>query len=225
MAKEAPGVLAVPDAVRARGRLRVVTMRGWSRNMRWPDTGLKFVPTSGMVRDFEAVQGYPMTGLGSYFDLSPKVNFDIGFRTGVGTSHPFRGLSHKRTSLDVLAKELSALQPKLPGLRFERASAPNTKTGQNGNGIYIRITDYDAWRPCDLNFWMMKIACRVSPQNPFSPVRGRDFSGFLRHMGSQAFLDEIAAQGAQIDVEKWLGRWREQARVYQEQSKRYWLYR
>jgi uncharacterized protein YbbC (DUF1343 family) len=225
MAKEAPGVLAVTDAVRTRGRLKVVTMRGWTRAMRWPDTGLKFVPTSGMVQDFEAVQGYPMTGLGSYFDPSPKVNFDIGFRTGVGPAHPFRGLSHKRVTLEVLEKEFVALQPKLPGLRFQRVNIPNAKTGKNGNGLYIQITDYDAWRPCELNFWMMKLACKYSPQNPFAPIRGRDVSGFMRHMGSQAFMDDIVAKGAQVDVEKWLAQWREQARVYQEQSKRFWLYR
>ncbi len=225
MAKEAPGVLEIPEAVRARGRLKVITMRGWTRAMRWPETGLKFVPTSGMVRDFEAVQGYPMTGLGSYFDPSPKVNFELGFRTGVGTAHPFRGLSHKRATLDVLEKEFTALHPKLPGLRFKRISLPNAKTGQNGNGLFIEITDYDAWQPCDLNFWMMKLACRFNPTNPFAPVRGRDVSGFMRHMGSQAFMDDIIANGARIDVEKWLRQWREQARVYQEQSKRHWLYR
>lgn len=225
MAKEAPGVLAVSDEVRKRGRLKVVTMRGWTRAMRWPETGLKFIATSGMIQDFEAVQGYPMTGLGSYFDLNPKVNFDIGFRTGVGKAHPFRGLSHKRAPLEVLEKEFTALQPQLPGLRFVRATAPNGKTGQNGTGLYIQITDYDAWRPCELNFWMMKLACKLSPQNPFAPVRGRDVSGFMRHLGSQAFMDDIVAQGAKVDVEKWLKQWREQARVYQEQSKRYWLYR
>jgi hypothetical protein len=47
----------------------------------------------------------------------------------------------------------------------------------------------------------------------------------MRHMGSQGFMDEIIAQGAKVDVEKWLKLWREQAQVYQEQSKRYWLYR
>ena len=225
MAKEAPGVLAVSDAVRARGRLKVITMRGWTRAMRWPDTGLKFMPTSGMIQDFEAVQGYPMTGLGSYFDPSPKVNFDIGFRTGVGKAHPFRGLSHKRASLDVLEKEFTALQLQMPGVRFQRVTVPNAKTGQNGNGLFIQIVDYDAWRPCELNFWMMKLACKLSPQNPFAPMRGREVSGFMRHMGSQAFMDDIIAKGAQVDVEKWLKQWREQARVYQEQSKRYWLYR
>ena len=225
LAKEAPGVLAVPDAVRTRGKLKVVTMRGWTRAMRWPDTGLKFVPTSGMIQDFEAVQGYPMTGLGSYFDPNPKVNFDIGFRTGVGPAHPFRGLSHKRVPLEVLEKEFAALQPKLAGIRIQRVNIPNSKTGKNGNGLYIQIADYDAWRPCELNFWMMKLACKLSPQNPFAPLRGRDVSGFMRHMGSQAFMDDIVAKGAQVDVEKWLAQWREQGRVYQEQSKRYWLYR
>ncbi len=225
MAKEAPGVLAIPEETRARGQLKVVTMRGWTRSMRWPETGLKFVPTSGMIKDFEAVQGYPMTGLGSYFDLNPKVNFDTGFRTGVGTAHPFRGLSHKRAGLEVLTKEFMALQPQLPGLRFQRVNGTNAKTGQTAPGLYIQIVDYDAWQPCDLNFWMMKLACKLAPQNPFAPIKGRDASGFLRHMGSQAFMDDLIANGAKVDVEKWLRLWRTQDQVYQEQSKRYWLYR
>jgi hypothetical protein len=44
-------------------------------------------------------------------------------------------------------------------------------------------------------------------------------------MGSQAFLNDLAAKGAKVDVESWIRTWREQAKVYQEQSKRYWLYR
>jgi uncharacterized protein YbbC (DUF1343 family) len=225
MAKEAPGVLEISDEEREKGRLRVIPMRGWTRAMRWPDTGLKFVPTSGLIQDFEAVQGYPMTGLGSYFDSNPKVNFDLGFRTGVGPAHPFRGLSHRRVPLEALEKELAAIQSKLPGIRFQRVTIPNAKTGRNGNGIYIQITDPEAWRPVELNFWLMKLACKLSPQNPFKPGPNRDVSGFLRHMGSQAFFDDIVARGAQVDVEKWLAQWREQARIYQQQSQRYWLYR
>lgn len=222
MAKEAPGVLEVPDAVRARGRLTVIPMRGWTRSMRWPETGLNYVATSGLVQNWDAVQGYPMTGLGSYWD--PKANFDIGFRTGVGTSYPFRGVGLKYVKTDVLEKELQAIQPYLSGIRFARVSVPN-KTGQPGIGIYVQIVDYDAWQPCELNFWMMKIACKYAPKNPFTPAPGRDVKGFLRHMGSQAFYNDLVAKGANIDVMAWLQRWREQAKVYQEQSKRYWLYR
>jgi hypothetical protein len=45
------------------------------------------------------------------------------------------------------------------------------------------------------------------------------------HVGSKAFFDDLVAKGASFDIEAWLGTWREQARVYQEQSKRFWLYR
>ena len=225
MAKEAPGVLEVSDAVRTRGRLDVIAMRGWRRAMRWPETGLKFVPTSGLVRDWDAVQGYPMTGLGAYFDVRKTVNFDIGFRTGVGSYYPFRGISFKGMRMDALEKELLAIQPYLPGVRFTRVSVPDAKTGKPAAGIYIQVIDYDDWRPCELNFWMMKLACKFSPKNPFAAVPGRDFSGFLRHMGSQGFFNELAAKGAATDVMSWVRQWREQAKVYQEQSKRYWLYR
>jgi len=53
----------------------------------------------------------------------------------------------------------------------------------------------------------------------------RDPSGFLNHMGSRGFLNELATKGANVDVMMWLKIWREQGRVYQEQSKKYWLYR
>lgn len=223
MAKEAPGVLEVADAVRAKGKLTVIPMRGWTRAMRWSDTGLKFVPTSPQIRDLEAVQGYPMTGLGSYFETVTRYNFDIGFRTGVGAQHPFRGLSFKNVRPEVLEKELAAIAPKLRGVKLLRVAAP-TRDGKPGTGIYIQITDHNAWQPTELNFWMMKIACKLSPQNPFAIIKGREFSGFLRHMGSQEFLNDIAAKGAAVDIDAWLAKWRAQARISQEQSKKYWLY-
>src|SRR5882672_10185617 len=82
-----PGGLTISDAARAKGKLTVVPMRGWTRSMRWPDTGLPFIGTSGLVLDFEACEGYPMTGLGCGPTPAPD-----GFRHGVGNQHPYRGL-------------------------------------------------------------------------------------------------------------------------------------
>ena len=48
---------------------------------------------------------------------------------------------------------------------------------------------------------------------------------FVKLLGSSAFAADLVAKGAQIDVEGWLRTWRTQAKVYQEQSKRYWIYR
>ena len=72
--------------VRKRWKLTVIPMRGWKRDMLWPDTGLKWVPTSPYIPDLSAVLGYAMTGLGAQ---------EGGFSHGIGTPYPFRLLRHK----------------------------------------------------------------------------------------------------------------------------------
>ena len=213
-----PTGLDLPDRVRQRGKLTVIPMRGWTRSMRWPETGLKWVPTSPMIADFSAIQGYPMVGLGAFWD-APRI--DTGFRHGVGKSYAFRGISHKTAKIEVVQKELSAFP--VHGIQFRMVSAPD-QTGKPATGLYVEITDYDAWDPTELNFILMKIACRLDPKNPFVPAPGRNFDGFVRHMGSEEFLHALQREGAHIDLGPWLNRWREQDRVYQIQSKKYWLY-
>jgi uncharacterized protein YbbC (DUF1343 family) len=218
MAKEAPAVLDVSDTVRQRGKLTVIPMRGWTRAMRWPETGLVWVPTSGGIPTWEAVQGYPMVGLGTFRD-PPRI--DTGFSSGVGKSYIFRGISRKGVKDEVLEKDLQAL--KLPGLRFQRVSALD-KDGKPATGIYIEITDYDEWRPTELNFYLMKLACKYDPKNPFAPGPVRNFSGFLRHMGSTAFLNALQRDGAKVDVDAFIRDWAAKAKVYQQQSRKFWLY-
>jgi len=213
-APEAPGPYSIPEAARAKGRLTVVPMRGWTRSMRWSETGLAWVATSPLMQDIEAVKGYPMTGLGCELG---------GFNHGVGSQHAFRGVSHATVKLDALEKELRAL--KLSGVRVSRISVPNGRTGQPGIGLYLEITDYDAWRPTELNFWLMKLACKLEPKNPFATAVAGPRSLFLHLMGSTAFFNDLVAKGRNVDIEGWLRTWREQARIYQEQSKRFWIYR
>ncbi|MBS0632808.1 MAG: DUF1343 domain-containing protein [Verrucomicrobia bacterium] len=214
MAKEAPGVLAVPDAVRIRGQLTVVPMRGWRRAMRWPDTGLTWIPTSPMMPDYGAVMGYPMTGLGCELG---------GFRHGVGASYIFRGISHKTVKLDVVEKEIRALN--LPGLQFRRVSAPNPKTGKPATGLYIEISDFDDWHPTELSINLMRLACKLEPKNPFATATAKEADFFLKIMGSEEFFNALKRDGARTDVNAFLKKWAAEGAIYQKQSQRYWLYR
>jgi uncharacterized protein YbbC (DUF1343 family) len=217
MTKDAPeptGRLSLTDAQRAKGKLTVIPMRGWTRSMRWTETGLTWIPTSPLIVDFEAVKGYPMTGLGCELG---------GFKHGVGSQYQFRGLLHLTTKIDVYEKELRALN--LPGIAFRRVSAPNTKTGKAGTGLYIEIRDYDAWRPTELNVHLMRLACKLEPRNPFASAAAPQRSLFLNLMGSRAFFTDLVANGKNTDIERWLKQWRDQAKIYQQQSQKYWLYR
>ena len=184
------------------------------RSMRWTESGLTWIPTSPLIVDFEAVKGYPMTGLGCELG---------GFKHGVGSHYQFRGVLHLTTKIDVYEKELRAL--KLPGIDFRRVSAPNTKTGKAGTGLYIEIRAYDAWRPTELNFHLMRLACKLEPRNPFTFAPTPQRSLFLNLLGSRAFFNDLAANGKNTDIERWLKQWREQAKIYQQQSQKYWLYR
>ncbi len=215
MARESPGVLSISDQLRNRGRLTVVPMRGWTRAMRWSETGLTWVPTSPLIRDFSAVMGYPMTGLGCE---TPS-----GFRHGVGDQHVFRGLSHLSAKLDVYERELRALN--LPGLQFRRVTASNAKTGREGVGLFIEVAAWEEWRPAELNFWLLKLTCKLEGKNPFTAARVNDRTMFVKLLGSSEFAKDLVAKGEKIDVEGWLRTWRTQAQAYQEQSKRFWLYR
>lgn len=217
-AKEAPRVMWVPNAidvaddVREAGKLTIVPMRGWKRSMRWPETGLTFVPTSPYIRDFAGCVGYPMTGLGTYIGR---------FTHGIGTEYPFRGLAHPNASLAVLERELNALR--LPGLAFRRVDGTD-RQGRPAPGLYIEVTDWDAWNPTELNFHMMRLTCRLEGRNPFAAATESQVSGFIKHVGSQEFFEALKRDGAAVDIESFLARWKESAQIFQQLSRRYWLY-
>ena len=212
-ARGTPGVLRISESSRIHGRLTIIPMSGWRRDMRWPDTGLRWVPTSPYMPDFSAIVGYPMTGLGCQLGH---------FSNGVGSQYPFRGLYNPLVKIGVVERELDALH--LPGIRFRRVSVPNSHNGQPGIGLYVEVSDWDEWRPTELNFYLMKLACKLEPKNPFAFASEGSAEMFLRLMGSTAFFRDLAARGARVDLEAYLRLWQAQDRTFQERTRRFWLY-
>jgi uncharacterized protein YbbC (DUF1343 family) len=213
MAKAAPDILKISDAVREGGRLTVVPMRGWRRSMRWPDTKLAWVPTSQLISSFSAVEGYAMTGLGTQLG---------GFKSGIGSAYPFRGISYHGVHFEALEKELQALD--IPGIDFRRVSAPDPKTGKPELGLYVEITDWDLWRPTELGLHLIRLACKYDPRT-FALATKSELSVFQKCLGSMAFYNDVVAHGARVDVEAYVRDWQTKAQYYQQQSRRYWIYK
>jgi len=212
MAAEAPGVLEVPEEVRAKGRLTVIPMSGWKRSLRWPETGLKFVPTSPLVQDFPAVIGYAMTGLGCEYS---------GFKHGAGKEHPFRVLSYKGKTPAQLKADLDRLA--IPGLSFRLLPIQDAE-GRPTTALYVDVMDWNLWRPTQLSFELMRLACRYEPPNPYAKLDGKSVRSFNIHVGSTAWWDALSRDGAKVDLNAFEADWATRCTVYQRESQRYWLY-
>jgi uncharacterized protein YbbC (DUF1343 family) len=180
--------------------------------MRWPETGLAFTPTSPLVRDFDAACGYPMTGLGTLIG---------GFTHGIGPERPFRGLGWKGKPAADLAASLNGLG--LSGLKFEVATVYN-REGKPGQGVAVEIADWEAWRPAELNFHLMRLACAWRSDNPFALASEAERGRFLRHVASTELWNLLARDGGKADLAPLLAKWRQQADAFQSESRAYWLY-
>ncbi len=218
MGREAPHVMTIPkiinvsEKVREKGKLTVIPMRGWTRSMRWPDTGLKWIKTSPMIPTFEAVVGYAMVGLGCQ---------NTPWTSGIGREFPFRGISFPRKTPDEIIKALEAY--KIPGIKFLKMQAlgPDNKPR---TGVYVEVTDWNAWRPTELSFYMQKQAALWQPLNPFAALTNVEERTFNIHVGSTAWFNALKTQGGRVDPALFVKNWQERAAIYQQQSKRYWLY-
>jgi uncharacterized protein YbbC (DUF1343 family) len=216
MAKGTPGWLEISEKQRISGKLTVVPMSGWRRDMRWTDTGLTWKMTSPFVQDMNAANGYAMTGLGCMLG---------GFHHGVGTNFPFRILDFPGKSPEQLCSALRAEH--IPGLDF-RVAAINANGVQN-KGVYVSITDWNALRPTEISLHMMKLAAKFSRErgrpNPFARASHDQIQLFNKHMGSQEFWNSLVRDGDRVDIYAFMSKWQQQGLAFQQQSKRFWIYK
>jgi uncharacterized protein YbbC (DUF1343 family) len=215
MAKDGSRVIsgmALTEEVRAKGKLTVIPMRGWSRTMRWPDTELKWVPTSPNVPTYEAVIGYAMVGLGTQ---------NSGWTWGIGRDFPFRGIGYPKKSPDEIIKALDAC--KIPGLKLVKRPGLD-RDGKTITGVYVEVADWEAWHPTELSFYMHRQAALWSRLNPFATLTSDEARTFKIHVGSNAWYAAISREGGKVNVASFLQNWAARAKVYQDETRRFWLY-
>jgi len=210
IAKATEGWMNLPDTVRKKGKLTVVPMRGWRRNMLWTETGLRWIPTSPYIPDLSAVLGYAMTGLGTQ---------EGDFTHGIGTPYPFRLLQYEgKSPIEVKA----ALKAKnIPGLSYQIIQT-HTTTGTKISGVYVSVSNWTKVRPTELSFYMMQLAAEWSPNNPFT--HSKNSTLFNKHVGSTSWWNEISRYGAHARINTFVDRWSVLAKDFQKQVKRFLIY-
>ncbi|MGC6423762.1 MAG: DUF1343 domain-containing protein [Lentimonas sp.] len=211
MAKYTAGVLDIAESKRKAGKLTVIPMRGWSRDMLWTRTGLRWVPTSPYIPDLSAVLGYAMTGLGAQ---------EGGFSHGIGTPYPFRLLRFKGKSPAEVKQALEARR--IPGLSYQIVQTQSA-AGAPVVGVYVSVRDWSSARPTEISFHMMQLVAQWSSSNPFLSVKNPAL--FNKHVGSTSWWNELQQRGSQARVRAYVNQWQQQAQQFQQQSKRFWIYK
>ena len=116
--------------------LTVVEMRGWTRAMRYSDTGLPWVLPSPNMPSEETALVYPGMCLVEGSELSE----------GRGTTRPFEIAGAPFVDGDLLAETLAGL----PGLRLRPLVFTPTfqkHAGRPCGGVQLHVTDHVAFRP------------------------------------------------------------------------------
>lgn len=213
-AKATKGAMEITSSAQKNGRLTVVPMHGWKRSMLWPDTGLKWVPTSPAVPNFSAAVGYAMCGLGCQVG---------GFKHGYGTEYPFRLLTFAGKS----PKQLKALleREKIRGLSFVQKRGKTSDSKSFVDGVYVKVDDWQKLRPTEISFCMMRLACALAGGNVFAGLSKGKIDLFNKHTGSAAWWGELRRKGAKADVARFVDMWEIQALNWRQTvAKKFFIY-
>lgn len=210
--KKRLGVLNTSDTARKKGKLSIVPMLGWKRNMTWPETGLAWTPTSPNIPTLDAVAGYPMTGLGAQMGR---------FKHGIGTKHPFRFLTYEGKSPEEVKGALESL--KLPGLSYRIKTLRNS-AGKSVRGVYLVISDWNVWKPTELPFYMMKLSALWEAPSPFGQATDSQAGLFNKHVGSSWWWDALLSKEGRINPSQYLAEWEKDSLRFRESVRPYLLY-
>ncbi len=117
--------------------LRVIPMRGYTRAMLWPDTGLQWVQTSPNIPEWDTTLVYPATGL---ID-------GAGINNGTGYTKPFKYAGAYKLDGARLAAYLN--DRPIPGVYFRAAAwtpIAGFWAGKTLTGVELIVTEPSAFR-------------------------------------------------------------------------------
>jgi uncharacterized protein YbbC (DUF1343 family) len=197
-------------------KLAVVPMTGWQRQMRWPDTGLRWVPPSPNLATFDAALAYAGIGLLEGTNANE----------GRGTPSPFQLVGIPGIDPEKLASALNSQE--LPGVRFSPArytpgcipgkeSAPKYRN-QELPGVRIEITDYRSLEPVETGVAVITELRSLLPEGE----RNRLAHGGLNDLAGTPRLRQALEEG--LPAEEIAETWADEVQSFRRKRSPYLLY-
>ena len=155
-------------------RLTVVPMRGWSRNMTWGDTGLRWIRSSPNIPRGNSPEYYVATSIVG--DLS-------GLDLGIGTEAPFERVAAGYLNAEDFTARLRSLD--LPGVQF----VPYHSSGEGG--ATLRIDPHAGTNLTALNVYLAHALYHSGGTRLFAKPKADPDQMLYKVYGSRALQTEI----------------------------------
>jgi uncharacterized protein YbbC (DUF1343 family) len=185
--------------------------------MRWPDTGLPWVPTSPNIPDYETSLLYAGVGLLEATSASE----------GRGTREPFKLAGAPALDGRKLAERLNAQA--LPGVRFEPAAfSPTTIPGMSSHpkfkdrpvgGVRIEITDQSVLLPVETG---VSVMAAIYDSLPEAEKKAFFRKGIDLMAGSTLLQSSLELRRSPDEIQDL---WRAEVEEFRRSRERYLIYR
>ena len=205
--------------IKGHARLTVIPMQGWTRDMKFRDTGMPWVLPSPQVPTPEVAFFYPLSGILGELYI---------FNTGIGYTLPFQLFAATWIDADALAERMNALR--LPGLQFRpihikpffALSVDVNQEKKEVHGVQTYITDVDRANLTLTQFYFLQVVHEMYPDvKLFEQNEKRGFAMFDKVCGT----DQIRKRFTQrYRVEDMADYWNKDAETFRLRSSKYYLY-
>ncbi len=196
------------------GKLTVVPMEGWRRDMIYEDTKLPWVLPSPHIPQIVNAYYYPVSGIMG----------ELGYISeGVGYTLPFQLFVADWIDGKALCKRMNDLN--LPGIRFRTIyETPyyGAKKGKYCSGVQVFITDYSKARLVEIQFLVMQELAKMYPdKKTFEHCDKGRFRMFDIVCGSDYIRKTFSKTYTWASIKDFFEK---DEKAFKEKSSRYYLY-
>ena len=204
--------------IKGHARLTVIPMEGWTRNMKFRDTGMPWVAPSPQIPAPENAFFYPVSGILGELYI---------FNTGIGYTLPFECFAASWIDAEELSKRMNALN--LPGMRFRpinykpffALSVAVDKTLQEVHGVQTYITDLDKANLVLTQFYFLQVIHEMYPDKQLFEQNTKRYNMFDKVCGTKEIRERFCKRYRVEDIVEYFNK---DTEAFKARSSRYYLY-
>ncbi len=204
--------------IKGQAKLTVIPMQGWTRDMKFRDTGMPWVLPSPQIPAPENAFFYPVSGILGELYI---------FNTGIGYTLPFETFAASWIDAEELCRRMNALN--LPGMHFRpihykpffALSVAVDKSLQEVHGVQTYITDPDAARLTLTQFYFLQVIHEMYPDKELFEQNPKRYNMFDKVCGTKEIRERFIKRYRVEDIEAYFNK---DAAAFKQLSTRYYLY-